>query len=480
MFWIIAWQHLRWLNRQHILPLALALLTLAMAYPFVRSSRRMAEERSDETKLLQRAHAAILRNQQLARATEDRIAAGLEKEQIPPPFASRNPRFVEAWCRPPSILPRSLLAWLDSGQSGFHSAGYAGDEIKPVTNPLKLLIGEWDVGFAAVFVLPLIIIGLGFDLIASDKESGRLRLALSQPVTLRTILFARVAAVATVVLLSTAIIYATGVALSAALPDRGMILRASAGGVAILLYAIFWLALALGVNAASRSALTNALCLAGTWLLVVVLLPFAVDRIVTERHPVPPYSDVVDIHRSAPQLVKNMNRNTLMRQLGQLYPGVVHENGMSDLAALYVEVVARRVMLEQITDQAQDRWERDLAEQQAAGDRLAVVSPAMLLTSSLIELAGTSRARYLGFVRQTRAFDQQYEGFFLPRQAALPNSIFRSADYDLIPTMKYREEDAASVIRRATPAIGALAAFAGVAAVVALAFVWKVAQQELV
>jgi ABC-2 type transport system permease protein len=472
MFWIIAGTYCRLLIRERVLPVALVVFVAAMIYPILRGQRRIAEERLTETAFLQRAHEVVIRNQQLARGIEERIAAGVEREQIPPPFGTRHPRYAATWSRPPAILPISSLSWLATGQSRLYAAGYAGpehDEIASIANPLKLRIGDWDMAFAAVYLVPLFVFALGFDLIASDRETGRLQLALSQPVHARTILRARAFATAVIVIGAVALVYAAGVAVSDTVAADGMFARAMAGGLAIAFYAIFWLALTVAINTVGQNAAENAMDLMALWLLFVILIPFVIDQIATRAYPVPAHSEVTDARREAPQELQTLSRDQLISEYLRHQPSLpASTNGLSDLALLYLERTARAALLNERIEVVQQRWEDHLAGQQVLVNRLAILSPAALLTSSLTELAGTSRSRYLDFVRQKRDYDESYERYFLPMLLALPNSIFQSSDYDRIPTMHYSEMPAASVWRGVVfPFIG-LAVIAAVAIIIAL------------
>jgi ABC-2 type transport system permease protein len=460
------------LVRERVLPVALPLFLVAMIYPAIRGHSRIAQQRSAEAAFVERAHGVVLRNQQLARSIEERIAAGVETEQIPPPFGSRHPRYAATWSRPPAILPASSLSWLAIGQSELYAAGYGGpehDEISQVTNPLKLRIGDWDVEFSLVYLLPLFVFVMAFDLIASDRESGRLQLALSQPLRARTILLVRAATAAIIVLGATAIPYVIGIVIGDPIPGDGMIARALMGGIAILAYAVFWLALTLGVNAVGRDATTNALRLMTLWLLFVVLIPFAIDQIATRTHPIPAHSEITNRIRTVPDEVRSIGREQLINEyLRRQALKISSTKELSSLAVLYLEGTARRAALEQRFENIQKEWENSLAQQQKLANRLAIISPSALLTSSLIEIAGTSRHRFRDFVHQKQEYEESYERFFLPRLLALPNSVFKSADYDLIPTMQYREIHSALVRRSVAPLLSELVVLSLISAIVAV------------
>jgi ABC-2 type transport system permease protein len=438
--------------RDRILWIALAVLVFAMAYGFVRGNRRIAERNSAQRLFLQHAREVVTRNQRLAFAIERRIASGAEPERIPPPFGSRHPVYVAAWCRQPAVLPPSPLSWVAIGQSYLYPTGYAGpefDEVSQIANPMKLLAGEWDISFTVVYLLPLLIIALSFDLVASDRESGIMQLALSQPVRARTILLAKASTVGAAVVGTVVLVYVLGVVATGVSLRHGMLIRATIGLFAVLAYALFWLAVAAGLNSHHRSAAQNAFTLTALWLLFVVLIPFAIDQIATNVHPVPPHAEIVNVARSAPETVKRIGRDQVIASFLKHHPELPSTKGISDLGLLYLEGAARREAVQQINQATQQRWEASLRQQQGLANRLSLLSPAALLTGTLIELAGTSRSRYLDFLDQTSEYRARYDKFFLLREMTLPSSLFNTADYDLIPTMTYREEPSAHVIRRA-------------------------------
>ena len=58
------------------------------------------------------------------------------------------------------------------------------DEIE---HPLHLLSGRFDLAFVVLYLYPLVILVLTYNMVSAEKESGTLAMTLSQPVTLRTL-----------------------------------------------------------------------------------------------------------------------------------------------------------------------------------------------------------------------------------------------------------------------------------------------------
>ena len=60
-----------------------------------------------------------------------------------------------------------------------------------IENPLNLLVGRFDLAFVTVYLLPLLILALGFNVLSGEREQGTLALTLSQPVSVRSVVSAK-------------------------------------------------------------------------------------------------------------------------------------------------------------------------------------------------------------------------------------------------------------------------------------------------
>ena len=69
-----------------------------------------------------------------------------------------------------------------------------------IENPWHLLSGHFDLAFVVVYLLPLLIFALGHNLLSGEKEDGTLRLLLSQPLALLTMISGKIALRAAVLL----------------------------------------------------------------------------------------------------------------------------------------------------------------------------------------------------------------------------------------------------------------------------------------
>ena len=100
-----------------------------------------------------------------------------------------------------AVMPPTPLAALAVGQSDllpyyFKVTTDAKETVlaaAELENPQRLLTGRFDLAFVLIYLYPLLILALTYNLLSAEKEQGTLVLALSQPVSLRTLLLGKVA-----------------------------------------------------------------------------------------------------------------------------------------------------------------------------------------------------------------------------------------------------------------------------------------------
>jgi ABC-2 type transport system permease protein len=148
-------------------------------------------------------------------------------------------------------------------------------------------------GISFVFVLtllvPLIAIGLGFDLVNSEHNQRTLSRILSQPIYRDALLFGKfLAGLATIGISLTALwMIVLGLALATlGVPPNGEeLLRAVLMLLVTIAYAGVWLALAMLFSVLFRSAATAALSALGLWLFISILWPMLSGHLVNVFAP---------------------------------------------------------------------------------------------------------------------------------------------------------------------------------------------------
>jgi ABC-2 type transport system permease protein len=401
-----------------------------------------------------------------ARAAYDKRIAELRAELQKPPLPVADPfapdpraaRTVGS-VRQDAFLPPTPLAALSVGQADV-LPGKVGVSVwtarrmltrnYEVQNPLNLLAGRFDLAFAVVYLFPLLILALSYNLLSAERDQGTLALLLSQPVALATFVWGKVASRFLVVVALGLGLSLLGILLAGAELGRpGAWPRLGLWVVVVLLYGAFWFSVAVLVSAFGRSSPANAVALAAAWLALVIVVPSLVGLAASSIHPVPSRALLVHAMRQASNEA-DQKGSKLLEKYFQDHPELV-PGGKPD----FTDFTTRYLTTEQEIDAAVapvlERYDRALLAQQAFVSRLRALSPAISVQEALNDIAGTGLARHRLFLDQAWAFTRATKDFFVPR-------IFRKetlgvADYDALPQFAFAEEPAGAVARRVAPGL---------------------------
>jgi ABC-2 type transport system permease protein len=360
-----------------------------------------------------------------------------------------------------AVLPPAPLATFAVGQSDLYpyytrvstrskQTFIVNDEIE---NPVNLLAGRFDLAFVVIYVLPLLILALSYNLVSGEREQGTLDLVLSQPVDARRVIAAKLLARVGVVLGVTLVVLLLGTLLGgAALGAEGVLPRLALWALVVGLYALFWFGAALAVSAMGRSSATNAVVLLGVWLAVVVIVPSLYNMTVTSLRPSPSRVELTTELRAATDEA-NEQGAVLLQKFYLDHPEMM-AGGAADMDNFAARSVAVQEAVEQAMAPAVAAFDQRLMEQQALADRFRFVSPALVLQAALFDLAGTSVHRYRAYSEAVDAFHASWRAWFFPRVFA--KETLTPADYDALPAFTFREEPAGAVAARVAPGIAGL------------------------
>ncbi|MCP5327289.1 MAG: ABC transporter permease subunit [Sinobacteraceae bacterium] len=355
-------------------------------------------------------------------------------------------------------LPPTGLAALAIGQSDVQlnylpvQMGTTLEMIKQVEieNPVNLQTGPLDVAFVIIFLLPIFILAMTYDLLSSEKERGTLAMILAHPVSLRELLASKIAARAVAVLVVViGFGFAALLTVGSQLDQAETWWRFAAWIVATLLYATFWFAVAVLVNLRGRSSATNGTILAGIWLMLVVIVPNLVSLVATTAFPAPSRMDLIVAARDA----QTEAENSMGQALDRFYSEHTDHIPVGDQRAMDFLTLAQAnaASIEKALLPLYQRFRDQILLQEGLVQRFQYLSPAIMMQSALNEVSGTSTGRYQDFVEQATRFRYEWNGWFAER--FLRREPLRPADYDLFPKFQYRPEPTATVWARLWPSL---------------------------
>jgi ABC-2 type transport system permease protein len=349
---------------------------------------------------------------------------------------------------------------------------------QPLDNPTGTVLGGIDLAFVTIYVYPLLIVALLYDVSSRDRELGTLALVASQPITVRQWLTMRVAVRGFVIAGCGVLLPA--MVMAAAMPERSSeaLVRLFVWTVAVLFYTAVWAALAVVVSLRARASALAAIMAVAVWLLAVIVIPAVLQLASPFLSPPAVHLSYVTEERAA-SLAINARVDSAIAALNQLvrtrfggassseadhptftepveppvegnlliFPqspwapptSVVRLNrGFAEARRAYVEGRLAPVLVQLDTNERRESAFFVLAQ---------YLSPALTLRGIADDLAGTGRYRWRSFLGQLDDYVRRRDAFF--RQKVLSNANLRAIDIgDALVGFGYREEPMIGTMRR--------------------------------
>ncbi|WP_417916456.1 DUF3526 domain-containing protein [Candidatus Electronema sp. JC] len=412
------------------------------------------------------------------RAAQQEQAQQIAEAKMPVPDRPyRDPGntiFVGSSAAELAELPQLPLSFLAAGESDLHPAAVPvsakGKESflfdDEISNPTQLLTGLFDPAFMLAVLLPLFILALCYNIISGEREQGTLSLNAASPVPLRVIMSAKLLVRAGLPTM-TAVLALFGATLLAAPAAVGQALLLAA---AVLLYGLFWGAVALAVNGFGFDSTGNALIISVLWICSVFIVPAFIDASVELTHPAPTRSVMVlAVRNSAVQADAKLDAAQAQFELEHAGTGHTHDDGL--LRGTAQEKNYRRLLnvkaAQSVGDSIYAEQQQVLAHRRKLADRLRFLSPAMVMQDIIAELSGNGSVRFAAFMKQLDQFHEQWRSFFITR--AEQGLRLNGKDYEQFPRFQYQETAARETSVRVRAGLFATLLFLAAAAVAAKA-----------
>ncbi|GDX38206.1 hypothetical protein LBMAG20_04210 [Methylocystaceae bacterium] len=362
-----------------------------------------------------------------------RLEKGDVHEDLPPYRDPRNAVFVgsnggqAAFLKPEplalvavglsDIFPQLLKVTTASKDTFLFS-----DEIE---NPSNLLSGSIDLAFVIVFVLPIVILALCFNLISSEREQGTLAMTLAAAHRPLALIFGKIIARALLPILTIIVTTAVGLFIfsdkyTPVMTDC-LLLCAS-----ILLYSSFWVVLAAAIDGLGKNSAFNALTLLGVWVIITILTPAGINALAGYIYPAPSRIDMTLAARAA-STDADKEKDAVFARYKEEHPEAKRDRSKEASLRRLASQEAAFIQVEGIIKQ----HDLQLEHQQEFTKKLDFLSPALLTYQAIVEIAGTGTTRYRGFLDDINSFHIKWRDFFLAR--AKTGASLTIDDYNSLP-----------------------------------------------
>lgn len=308
-------------------------------------------------------------------------------------------------------------------------------------NPTTLVLGRFDLAFFTIVVLPLLMVALSFDVIAADRARGTVKLLLSNPIGVRTVIASR-------------LIVRNGVLFAVA--TIAALVGFSAGGgnsgghsllwlVTSLIYGFFWFSLIYLVVTRIRKSETAVATLISLWALFTLAVPALTGSAGEALYPQPSKLSYLSDARVA--------QNKANKQTVELTRGFLEDHPDLSVGDENVPGYYRGVYLanEQVlinTAPVVKAFNESSAERNAFIEKLQYLSPAVITQRALYKIAGSDYEQAQAF--QQAASDTLDELSIMVRRAVLSKNRITMEEYEALPSFKFEVATASTVLNKIT------------------------------
>lgn len=347
----------------------------------------------------------------------------------------------------PAVLPPSSLSDFAIGHADLHPASAENSPWRNPSsmfgryqfdNPTTLASSQFDVAAVIILLLPLFMIAVSFDVLASDRSRGALSMVLSFPVRLPSLVWSRLfvrngmlwmAAIATMTCL---------LVLNDAGGDRHVRFGLWLG--VCLAYGLFWLMVIALCVAYVRTAINTAAALVAVWMLLTLAIPAAVTTISEAAYPTPSrLAYLSEVRRAQVETHRELDRLTARYLLDHPEMTVSNEELPSFYRAAFL---ANRV--------AQERTRAILNAFEAARTGRAqtlqwaqYLSPSIIAQRLLNLTAGADLDRQHRFQAQARGALEQLSVTVGP--AVVSRNRLSTAEFDILSPFSFQDQRLADI-----------------------------------
>jgi len=212
-----------------------------------------------------------------------------------------------------------------------YSSPYDADMAEEIANPERIQSGTLDFAFVVLFLMPLLLLVLLYNIKGQEAEQGFLPLIFVQTgsknwwILSRTLFYTLLL----LVVLFALLIY--GAILTKVFESENVFLSIF---LYISVYLIFWVVVYFLILKYGKSIISNTLQMIGVWLLFAFIIPAVIYQWISIEKPTNLMVDIIDIKRDKTDEIYEQSNLEIDKQIFNLYPSLKQTKIAQDTVAI--------------------------------------------------------------------------------------------------------------------------------------------------
>lgn len=299
--------------------------------------------------------------------------------------------------------------------------------VSELANPMKLLTGNFDLSYVIVFLFPLLIVALFYDLFATEREIGTLSLLQSQPVKVLNVLFYKgllrlLIVFSSVTLLLLLAFLFQGISLA----EHGNLFFRWLG--LTFGYCLFWSAIMAGIISLRLNSAYSAMLGLSIWLILTMVTPAFLNLFVLANEPLPRRAETIDAIRTLNDEIWESPKAFVFDSFYEKSP---HYN-KGDTTNFDKWYYASFTLLDEKANAFNHKFEQQVAKRNELLNNWQWIAPAAMVYEWLSNISDTDRASQLKFIKTIHQFHGELKAIYYSK-------IFAEETFDQTDLAKFQE-----------------------------------------
>lgn len=309
-----------------------------------------------------------------------------------------------------------------------------------IYNPFKLSAGNFDLAFVMIYLMPLLIIGLCFDVFSFEKDTGTFTLLRISNYPFRSILINRLLFRYLLVSAITLLLSFTGFAVTGMhFPHSIQVLLLWMAVLSV--YNALWFAVLLFINSFGKSTSFNATAAISAWILALIVIPCLLNLAGQHNRQTSAISFATLMRsRSMPETDDAMKE--ALQAFYAYYPRLKPQDMSTKNPYFKYQGYSAFLAVDQLKSAAQiEAFYRQVSISAARSERLNFINPAVNTQEMLNGLAATGMEAVFDFKAAVKQFHHAI--FWFSNKPLFENRMMRAEDYARSPVFHFQPQTAA-------------------------------------
>jgi len=275
-------------------------------------------------------------------------------------------------------------------------------------NPSLLMSGNLDLGFVIIYLFPLVLIAMSFNLYSEEKELGTWGILAAQT-SAKTKFLTQKLSVRAIFVLTIFTFLMVSASLVLQIPLGAPLLAIYVQG---FLYLLFWVVLSFWVVSFLKNSSFNALILISTWVVLTILVPAIVNNFIINEYQLPEALDAMVEQRDGYHEKWDLEKDVTMTGFLEEYPQYASYEVPEDEFS-WIWYYGMQHMGDLTAKETSKELREKLLLRNKVSTNIALFVPTMHAQLSFNKLAGTDMLSHLNFLDGLTEFHKNLRvGFY--------------------------------------------------------------------